>query len=142
MEYLSLLSAHGLRGITYVMSWRRLWLMICPTQQKIRRCRVDGQNSPKAEVTDDELGQFAAVAMKKLWFISFLFFVGCAAKQRPIAPIRSQMPPPTAELIEHCVVIKQENANTVSCSCLPVTTKIDSKTGHTAIVCKKMKEQK
>ncbi len=99
------------------------------------------QNSPKAEVNREELGQFVAVAMKKLWLISFLLLVGCAAKQRPIAPIRSQMPPPTAELIEHCVVIKQENANTVSCSCLPVTTKIDSKTGHTAIVCKKMKEE-
>jgi hypothetical protein len=50
------------------------------------------------------------------------------------------MPPPTAEVIEHCVVTKQENANTVSCACIPVTTRIDSKTGHTEIVCKKMKE--
>ena len=48
------------------------------------------------------------------------------------------MPPPTAEVIEHCVVTKRENANTVSCRCVPVTTRIDSKTGHTVIVCKKM----
>ena len=52
------------------------------------------------------------------------------------------MPPATAELIEHCVVVKQENANTVTCSCLLVTTVIDSKTGHTKLICKKMKEEK
>jgi hypothetical protein len=52
------------------------------------------------------------------------------------------MPPPTAEVIEHCVVTKRENANTVSCRCEPVTTRIDSKTGHTVIVCKKMPETK
>jgi hypothetical protein len=52
------------------------------------------------------------------------------------------MPPPTAEVIEHCVVTKQENANTVSCRCEPVTTRIDSKTGHTVIVCKKMPQTK
>jgi hypothetical protein len=46
----------------------------------------------------------------------------------------------TAEVIEHCVVTKRENANTVSCRCTPVTTRIDSKTGHTVIVCKKMPE--
>jgi hypothetical protein len=57
-------------------------------------------------------------------------------------PIRSPLPPATAEIIEHCVVVKQENANTVTCSCLPVTTVIDSKTGHTKLVCKKMKEEK
>ncbi len=90
----------------------------------------------------EELGQIAALAVKKLWLISFLFLVGCAAKRQPTAPIRSQLPPPTAQVIEHCVVIKQENANTVSCSCQPVITKIDSKTGHMAIVCKKMKETK
>jgi hypothetical protein len=50
------------------------------------------------------------------------------------------MPPASAEVIEHCVVTKQENANTVSCRCEPVTTRIDSKTGHTVIVCKKMPE--
>jgi len=37
-------------------------------------------------------------------------------------------------------VTKRENANTVSCRCVPVTTRIDSKTGHTVIVCKKMPE--
>ena len=58
----------------------------------------------------------------------------------PAAPVRSQMPPPSAEVIEHCVVTKRENANTVSCRCEPVTTRIDSKTGHTVIVCKKMPE--
>jgi hypothetical protein len=81
-----------------------------------------------------------------------LCLVGCSAKKKPVAaapppspppaaapaPVRSQMPPPTAEVIEHCVVTKQENANTVSCRCEPVTTRIDSKTGHTVIVCKKM----
>jgi hypothetical protein len=56
--------------------------------------------------------------------------------------VRSQTPPPTAEVIEHCVVVKQENDNTVTCSCLPATTLIDSKTGHTTLVCKKMKEEK
>jgi hypothetical protein len=40
------------------------------------------------------------------------------------------------------VIVKQENANTVTCSCLAVTTRIDSKTGHTTLVCKKMKEEK
>jgi hypothetical protein len=52
------------------------------------------------------------------------------------------MPPPIAERIEHCVVVKQENANTVTCSCLPLTTVIDSKTGRTKLLCKKMKEEK
>jgi len=94
--------------------------------------------------------------MRKLCSILFLFSIlclaGCGAKKKPVAatppppppsaaapaPVRSQMPPPTAEVIEHCVVIKKENANTVSCRCEPVTTRIDSKTGHTVIVCKKM----
>jgi hypothetical protein len=88
--------------------------------------------------------------MKDLWLILLLLLVGCAAKKTPPAPaqppppapVRSQMPPPSAEVIEHCVVTKQENANTVSCRCLPVTTRIDSKTGHTVIVCKKMPETK
>lgn len=88
--------------------------------------------------------------MKKLWPILFLCLLGCSAKKKPVAPppppppapVRSQMPPPTAEVIEHCVVTKQENANTVSCRCEPVTTRIDSKTGHTVIVCKKMPETK
>jgi hypothetical protein len=75
-----------------------------------------------------------------------LLLAGCAAKKQPVAatppPIRSQLPPPTAELIEHCVVVKQENANTVTCSCLPETTVIDSKTRHTTLVCKTMKEEK
>ena len=90
--------------------------------------------------------------MRNLWLILLLFVAGCGAKNKPVAatppppptsaatpaPVRSQMPPPTAEVIEHCVVTKQENANTVSCRCEPVTTRIDSKTGHTVIVCKKM----
>lgn len=89
--------------------------------------------------------------MRNLWLILLLCLVGCSAKKKPVAattppppaaavpaPVRSQMPPPTAEVIEHCVVIKQENSNTVSCRCEPVTTRIDSKTGHTVIVCKKM----
>jgi hypothetical protein len=93
--------------------------------------------------------------MKKLWLVAILVTVGCAAKKPPaplpqpipppapqVKPLKSQMPPSTAELIEHCVVVKEENANTVTCACIPVTTKIDSKTGKTAIVCKKMKEER
>ena len=92
--------------------------------------------------------------MRNLWLILLLCLVGCSAKKKPVAttpppssvaapaPVRSQMPPPTAEVIEHCVVTKQENANTVSCRCEPVTTRIDSKTGHTVIVCKKMPQTK
>ena len=87
--------------------------------------------------------------MRNLWLILLVFLIGCSAKKKtaapaqpppPPAPVRSQMPPPTAEVIEHCVVTKRENANTVSCRCVPVTTRIDSKTGHTVIVCKKMPE--
>jgi hypothetical protein len=94
--------------------------------------------------------------MRNLWLILLLCLVGCLAKKKPVAvtqpppsavaaapaPVRSQMPPPTAEVIEHCVVVKEENANTVSCRCEPVTTRIDSKTGHTVIVCKKMPQAK
>jgi uncharacterized lipoprotein YajG len=88
-------------------------------------------------------------AMRKVLLAVCLLFAGCAAKKQvaPVspppaapAPMRSQMPPPNAQIVQHCVVVKQENANTVTCSCLPVTTKIDSKTGHTAVICKKMKE--
>jgi hypothetical protein len=89
--------------------------------------------------------------MRNAWLLACVLLAGCAAKKPPVAasppsppspaPIRSQMPPPAAELIEHCVVVKQENANTVTCGCVPVTTKIDSKTGHTTIVCKKMKKE-
>ncbi len=75
-----------------------------------------------------------------------LLLAGCAEKKKPVAPtppaIRSQLPPASAELVEHCVVVKQENANTVTCSCLLVTTVIDSRTGHTKLVCKRMKEEK
>jgi hypothetical protein len=94
--------------------------------------------------------------MRNLWLTLLLCLVGCSAKKKPVAaapppspppaaapaPVRSQMPPPTAEVIEHCVVTKQENANTVSCRCEPITTRIDSKTGHTVIVCKKMPQTK
>ena len=80
--------------------------------------------------------------------LACLAFSGCTAKKQPTAatppppaPPRSELPPPSAETIEHCVVIKQENANTVTCSCLAVSTKIDSKTGHTTLICKKMKEE-
>jgi hypothetical protein len=76
-----------------------------------------------------------------------LILAGCGPKKPVTAsptppPIRSLTPPDTAETIEHCVVVKQENANTVTCSCLAVSTRIDSKTGHTTLVCKKMKEEK
>jgi len=81
--------------------------------------------------------------------LAALTLTACAAKKQPAPPtpaapppeIRSQMPPSTALTIEHCVIIKQENANTVTCSCLAVVTRIDSKTGHTELVCKKMKEE-
>jgi hypothetical protein len=90
--------------------------------------------------------------MRNACLVACLFLAGCAAKKPPVAavpaplppppPIRSQMPPANAEVIENCVVVKQENANTVTCSCLPLTTKIDSKTGHLTLVCKKMKDEK
>ena len=95
--------------------------------------------------------------MKKFCLVSVLLLAGCAAKKPPapapptppppapvpqVKPLKSQMPPASAELIEHCVVVKEENANTVTCACIPVTTKIDSKTGKTEIVCKKMKEER
>jgi uncharacterized lipoprotein YajG len=84
--------------------------------------------------------------MSKVWLVCCLLLAGCAAKKQPVAatppPIRSQLPPSTAELIQHCVVVKQENANTVTCSCLPETTVIDSKTRHLTLVCKTMKEEK
>jgi hypothetical protein len=84
--------------------------------------------------------------MKSLLLFSCLLLGGCGAKKTPAPPpppppLRSQMPPANAEVIQHCVVTKQENANTVTCSCLPLKTKIDSKTGHTEIICKKMKEE-
>jgi hypothetical protein len=84
--------------------------------------------------------------MRKVALLFCLLLAGCAAKKQPVAaappPIRSQLPPPTAELVQHCVVLKQENANTVTCSCVPANTVIDSKTGHTTLVCKMMKEEK
>lgn len=94
---------------------------------------------------------------RSIFFLAgILLLAGCAAKKQPVAapqpaappvaaapaPVRSQMPPPSAEAIEHCVISKQENANTVTCRCEPVTTRIDSKTGHTVIVCKKMPDKK
>jgi hypothetical protein len=84
--------------------------------------------------------------MRKVALLFCLLLAGCAAKKQPVAaappPIRSQLPPPTAEVVQHCVVLKQENANTVTCSCVPANTVIDSKTGHTTLVCKVMKEEK
>jgi hypothetical protein len=83
--------------------------------------------------------------MRKIWLLGCGLMLGCAAKKPPAppppAPIRSQMPPASAEVIEHCVITKQENANTVTCTCVPATTRIDSKTGHTTLICKKMKEE-
>jgi len=77
-----------------------------------------------------------------------MLLIGCGAKKQPVAPtppppppIRSQLPPPSAETIVHCVVTREENANTVTCNCEPATTRIDSKTGHVTLVCKKMKEE-
>lgn len=73
-----------------------------------------------------------------------LFSAGCAAKKTAAPstppPVRSEVPPPTAETIEHCVVTQQENSNTVTCSCVPLSTKIDAKTGHTTLICKAKQE--
>jgi len=84
--------------------------------------------------------------MRKVVLVLCLLLSGCAAKKQPVAatppPIRSQLPPPNAEQIQHCVIVTQENANTVTCSCVPAKTVIDSKTGHTTLVCKAMKEEK
>lgn len=83
--------------------------------------------------------------MRKIWLLSCLLLAACAAKKPPAppppGPIRSQLPPASAEVIEHCVVTKQENSNTVTCTCVPATTRIDSRTGHTTLICKKMKEE-
>lgn len=78
--------------------------------------------------------------MRYSWLLLCLLLSGCAARKPVTAPVRSELPPPNAEVIEHCVVTQQENSNTVTCSCLPGNTIIDSKTGHTTLVCKKMKE--
>jgi hypothetical protein len=93
--------------------------------------------------------QSETIGMRKCCLVVCLLLTGCAAKKHPVATappvappeVRSQLPPASAEVIEHCVVTKQENANTVTCSCLPGTTVIDSRTGHTRLVCKKMKEE-
>jgi hypothetical protein len=90
--------------------------------------------------------QSETIGMIKSCLVVCLLLTGCAAKKHPVATpappeVRSQLPPGSAEVIEHCVVTKQENANTVTCSCLPGTTVIDSRTGHTRLVCKKMKEE-
>jgi PBP1b-binding outer membrane lipoprotein LpoB len=74
-----------------------------------------------------------------------LLLSGCAARKQPAAatppPVRSQLPPASAETIEHCVVTGQENSNTVTCSCDPATTRIDSKTKHVTLVCKTKEEK-
>jgi hypothetical protein len=94
---------------------------------------------------DKRTGESENKGMRKTWLVFCLLLAGCAAKKQPVAattpPIRSQLPPPTAEVIEHCVVVKQENANTVTCSCQPLRTVIDSKTGHTTLVCKTIEEK-
>jgi hypothetical protein len=95
---------------------------------------------------DKRSGESENNGMRKVCLLVGLFLTGCAAKKPPVAPapapIRSRMPPSTAEIIQHCVVVEQENANTVTCRCRPATTLIDSKTGHTTLVCKKMKEER
>jgi hypothetical protein len=95
---------------------------------------------------DKRSGESENNGMRKVCLSVCLLLTGCAAKKPPVAatppPIRSQVPPPSAEIIQHCVVVEQENANTVTCRCQPATTLIDSKTGHITLVCKKMKEEK
>ena len=51
------------------------------------------------------------------WLILLVFLTSLfSAKKKTVAPattpapVHSQMPPPTAEVIEHCVVTKRENA--------------------------------
>jgi hypothetical protein len=84
--------------------------------------------------------------------ILLLCLVGCTAKHSaqaptpptPPPPVRSQIPPSTVELIlvKHCVITQQENANTVSCACEPVTTIVDKEGGgRRTLVCKKMKPE-
>ena len=117
----------------------------------MRHALVSGRlDPPFGRVTkiaiDKRSGESENNGMRKVCLLVGLFLTGCAAKKPPVAPtpapIRSQMPPSTAEIIQHCVVVEQENANTVTCRCRPATTLIDSKTGHTTLVCKKMKEER
>ena len=95
---------------------------------------------------DKQPGESENNGMRKVCLLVCLFLTGCAAKKQPVAATppatRSQVPPPNSEIIQHCVIVEQENANTVTCRCQPATTLIDSKTGHTTLVCKKMKEAK
>ncbi len=85
--------------------------------------------------------------MRKTGLVFCLLLAGCAAKKQPVAATPLRLPygvrrrHPVPSFIEHSVVVKQENANTVTCRCLPMSTVIDSKTGHTTLVCKKMKEE-
>ena len=55
----------------------------------------------------------------------------------PAPPVeRSQRPSAKSEIIEHCVITRQENENTVTCECDPVRTWIDVKTGRTRVACR------
>lgn len=89
--------------------------------------------------------------MRHASLILLLYLVGCTAKHpsnaptppAPPPPVRSQMPPTTSDLmlVKHCVITQQENANTVSCACEPVTTIVDKDGGRRTLVCKKMKPE-
>jgi hypothetical protein len=59
----------------------------------------------------------------------------------PPAVVRSQRPSEKATVIQHCVVTKQENANTVTCECDQVSTRIDASTGRTALVCRAVRQK-
>jgi hypothetical protein len=111
---------------------------------------IASKNNPRSRrvtkiAIDRQARESENKCMSRAWLLFCLLLAGCAAKKQPVAattpPLRSQLPPATAEIIKHCVIVEQENANTVTCRCLAVTTVIDSKTGHTTLLCKKMKEE-
>jgi hypothetical protein len=87
--------------------------------------------------------------MKKLFIAATLFLVACQkqtpAPTPPPAPeippvIRSKRPSGLSQIIEHCIVVKSENENTVTCECEQIHTRIDAKSGRITIVCKAVRE--
>jgi len=58
------------------------------------------------------------------------------------ASCTNQFRPPRPNSLITVWFVKQENANTVTCSCLPLTTVIDSKTGHSTLVLHSNEDEK